>query len=167
MKYADIALSEPRNSPTFISIPRPFSDMRRIFWCSCILFFAILICGCLQPAATPAPVASATLTPAPAETLPPAATTAPAAQKQINVTATKTQTEVIVQYNGGPDAADLLSLNIRINNMNGQNVQRPIANPQIGAQYVFTYRGNADATVVNIVGQFRDGTEQTVLMAYV
>ena len=104
---------------------------------------------------------------APAVTLPPAATTAPSAQKQINVTATKTPTEVIVQYNGGPDAADLLALNIRINNQNSQNVQRTITYPQIGAQYIFTYRGNADASVVNVVGQFRDGTEQTVLMAYV
>jgi hypothetical protein len=100
-------------------------------------------------------------------TLPPAATTAPTAQKQINVTARETKTEVIVQYDGGADAADLLALNIRINNQNSQNVQRTITDPKIGAEYVFTYRGNADASVVNVVGQFRDGTEQTVLMAYV
>jgi hypothetical protein len=141
--------------------------MRRIFWCSCILFLTILICGCLQPAATPAPVAPATFSPVADVTLPPAATTAPSAQKQINVTATQTRTAVIVQYNGGPDAADLHALNIRINNQNSQNVQRHITNPEIGAQYVFTYRGNADASVVNVVGQFRDGTEQTVIMAYV
>jgi hypothetical protein len=141
--------------------------MRRIFWCSCVILLVALICGCLQPAPAPSPVATPPATPGSLVTLPPAATTAPSAQKQINVTATKTQTEVIVQYNGGPDAADLLALNIRINNQNGQNVQRLITNPQISAQYVFTYRGNADATIVNIVGQFRDGTEQTVLMAYV
>jgi hypothetical protein len=141
--------------------------MRRIFWCSCVILLVALTCGCLQPAVTPVPVTQTVTTPVAVESLPPAATIAPSAQKQINVTATQTQTEVIVQYNGGPDAADLLALNIRINNQNGQNVQRIITNPQIGAQYVFTYRGNADATVVNIVGQFRDGTEQTVLMAYV
>jgi hypothetical protein len=93
-------------------------------------------------------------------------TTAPSVQKQINVSATKTPTEVIVQYNGGPDAADLLALNIRINNQNSPNVQRLITNPTIGNNYVFTYLGSADARVVNVVGKFRDGTEQTVLMAY-
>jgi hypothetical protein len=141
--------------------------MRRIFWCSCVILLIAITCGCLQPSPAPAPAAPSTPASVSVVTLPPAATTVPSAQKQINVTATKTQTEVIVQYNGGPDAADLLALNIRINNQNSQNVQRTITNPDIGAQYVFTYRGNADATVVNIVGQFRDGTEQTVLMAYV
>jgi hypothetical protein len=141
--------------------------MRRILWCLFFTLLAVLICGCAQPL-SPSPATAAT----PAATLdipvtmPPAATTTVQVQKQINLTATKKPTEVIVQYNGGPDAADLAALNIRINNQNSQNVQRTITDPAIGAQYVFTYQGAADASVVNVVGVFRDGTEQTVLMAY-
>jgi hypothetical protein len=134
--------------------------------CSFFILLVVIFSGCLQPEPPTAPSLTTVATPVVAETLPPAATTAPPAQKQINVTATGAPTEVIVQYNGGADAADLASLNIRINNQNSQNVQRTITNPAIGDRYVFTYRGVSDANVVNVVGEFRDGTEQTVLMAY-
>lgn len=141
--------------------------MRCIIWSSCVILLVVLASGCLQPVPAPVPTPAPTLTPVAEVTLPPAATNTPALQKQVNVTATKTLTEVIVTYHGGPDAADLLALNIRINNQNSQNVQRTITGPEIGARYIFTYKGESDASVVNVVGQFRDGTEQTVLMAYV
>jgi hypothetical protein len=141
--------------------------MRRFLWPHLLLLFAVLLAGCLQTAAPPAPAAPPADAPPAIVTLPPAATTAAPVHKQLNITAEERKTEVIVRYNGGPDAADLVSLNIRINNQNSQNVQRTITDPVIGAEYIFTYRGVADASVVNVVGTFRDGTEQTVLMAYV
>jgi hypothetical protein len=141
--------------------------MRRVLGCSFFILLVVIFSGCLQPAPAEVTVLTTVPTPAVAETMPPAVTTQPAEPKQINVTATKTPMEVIVQYNGGPDAADLTALNIRINNQNGQNVQRLITGPVVGARYVFTYQGAADANVVNVVGIFRDGSQQTVLMAYV
>jgi hypothetical protein len=124
----------------------------------------ILSCGCLQTAPAPAPVPTVTSTVD--VIIIPETTTLVTMEKQINITATETKTEVIVQYNGGPDAADLVTLKIRVNNQDDTTILRTITNPVVGAEYIFTYHGNANANVVNIVGVFTGGFEQTVLMAY-
>lgn len=134
--------------------------MRRLFWCLVIIFLIILVSGCIQPA--PQPASTVTSVPLPITS----PTRDPDIPRQVNFTATKAGSFVNVTYEGGPDAADLVSLNIRINNQNGQNVQRTITYPVIGSPYVFTYKGVADANVVNIVGTFSDGFQQTVLMYY-
>jgi len=87
-------------------------------------------------------------------------------QKQVNFTVTESKTMVNVTYEGGPDAADLQSINIRIMNQDGTQFPRTIDNPVIGVPYLFTYRGNANAKYVNIVGTFTNGYQQTVLMYY-
>jgi hypothetical protein len=133
--------------------------MRRVHLCLVIIFIAILTCGCLQPAPQPAP---------PVTTVPdtPIPTTAPNMPRVVNFSVTQAASYVNVTCTGGPDAADMVAMNIRISNQNTQQVQRTITYPVIGMPYVFTYLGPADATVVNIVGTFRDGYQQTVLMYY-
>jgi hypothetical protein len=141
--------------------------MRRIFWCFCVILLSVLISGCLQPAPPTAPVATSTPAPEPAITLPPATLpTATPVQKQVNFTISEKDTQLIVRLDGGRDAADLTSLLFRIQNQNGQYIERTRTGTTVGVEYVFNYRGDVDAMVVNIIGTFRDGTEQTVLMAY-
>ena len=136
--------------------------MRRNLWVSFLIILGVVVCGCTQPEATPTPLPVIT----PLATSPPVTTSVPTAQKQINLTVSRATSEVNIQYNGGSDAADLTALNIRIDNQDGQIVTRTINYPVIGKTYTFLYRGVANPAVVNIVGVFKDGTQQTVLMAY-
>lgn len=136
--------------------------MRRIIVCLFLIIIVILSCGCVQP--TPQPAPQPTFMP---EVTPvPVATTDIPVQKQINVTVTKTTNEIIINYNGGADSADLLALKVLINNQDGTKIERTFINPVPGSQYVITYRGLCTAVVVNIVGVFTGGVEQTVLMDY-
>lgn len=137
--------------------------MRRILCAGLILLVIVLTCGCTEPVKTPEPQTPAvTLFATPL----PVATPPSQVQKQVNLTAWQTKTEVIVQLNGGADASELTALNIRIDNQNGENIQRTVHDPFIGQKIIFAYQGNANANVVNIVGVFKDGTQQTVLMKY-
>jgi hypothetical protein len=137
--------------------------MRQFVWCLVVVVVLILICGCIQPASAPVPPVTSSV-----EVLTPVTTTPGVpVQKQVNITVTQTKSEVIIQYNGGPDASDLVALRIRIDNQDGTDVLRTITAPVIGQDYIFTYRGNANARTVNIVGVFTGGVEQTVLMYYV
>jgi hypothetical protein len=141
-------------------LPANITAMRRIFLCSVFLIISALVCGCTQPVPPQVPSTPA-VTVATPET-----TGAVHIEKQIDINAVQNASQVVVQYNGGRDAADLVTLRIRINNRFEDSFQRTINNPVAGAQYVFTYQAPANAQSVNIVGVFRDGTEQTVLMAY-
>jgi hypothetical protein len=89
-----------------------------------------------------------------------------AEQKPTDVTAWKTDTSVIVQYNGGSNAANLVALKVQIDNQNGQVVKRDFLSPAIGQQYEFPYQGMVDVRTVNVIATYRDGTQQTVLMQY-
>ncbi len=135
--------------------------MRRFVWCLAAIFLLILICGCLQPSPQPAPVA----TYVPDTTVVP--TRDPAVPRQVDFSVTEAGPYLNITITGGADAADMVAMNIRITNQNSQYVQRTITSPVIGSPYIFTYRGVADASVVNIVGTFSDGFQQTVLMYYV
>lgn len=141
-------------------LPANITDMRRIFWCGMFLIITVLVCGCSQPVSPQVPVTPVVTTAVPV------ITGAVPVEKQIDISAVQNASQVVVQYNGGRDAADLVTLRIRINNRFEDSFQRTINNPVAGAQYVFTYQAPANAQSVNIVGVFRDGTEQTVLMAY-
>ena len=155
---------------TFIFRLSHFTRMRRLCF-AVLIFLALLVSGCSQPAvpvATPSP----TMTPMPPVvtaplTLPPAAPVQPPAKMQINVTAWQNGTDVNVQYNGGADSAYLTALKMQIDNRNGATAKRTIDYPVIGGMYTFTYLGTADADTVNVIGVFKGGTEQTVLFAYV
>ncbi len=135
--------------------------MRRLAWCLFVIVGLIVVCGCLQPAPQPAPPA----TPVP-DTMP-APTHNPDVPRQVNFTVTQAGPYLNVTIAGGADAADMVAMDIRVTNRNTQNVQRIINYPAIGMPYIFTYRGVADASIVNIVGTFSDGFQQTVLMYYV
>jgi len=143
--------------------------MRRILCCSLVLLFAILVCGCTQPAAQPPVVTvTPTATPVPTQvTLPPATAATATVQKHLNFTVSTTDHELIIRYNGGPDAADVTALKVRVDNHNSQDIELTIAYPVIGKEYPFAYKGIPDPNVVNIVGVFTGGYEQTVLMYYV
>jgi hypothetical protein len=68
---------------------------------------------------------------------------------------------------GGTDASSLVSVTILITNHDGTQVgPRTIQNPVIGSPYVFTYRLPPNPARINIVGNFNDGTRQTVLLQY-
>ncbi|PKL63889.1 MAG: hypothetical protein CVV32_11815 [Methanomicrobiales archaeon HGW-Methanomicrobiales-3] len=135
--------------------------MRLLAGCLAAIFLLILICGCLQPSPQSVTVA----TPVPDAT--PVPTRDPAVPRQVDFAVTEAGPYLNITITGGADAADMVAMNIRITNQNSQNVQRTITSPVIGSPYIFTYRGVADASVVNIVGTFSDGFQQTVLMYYV
>ena len=85
--------------------------MRPLFLCL-IVILAVLLTGCTQPAAPQAPpvfVQTPVITPFPTTAISPV----PTFQMQINVTAKQTNSDVIVQYNGGQDAAYLTGLRSR------------------------------------------------------
>jgi hypothetical protein len=82
---------------------------------------------------------------------------------QINVTAWKSESEIDVQYNGGANAANLTSLQIHIYNINGEIVNQIISVPVIGNIYRFPYNGALYVDSVNVIGTFKDGSQQTVL----
>jgi hypothetical protein len=80
------------------------------------------------------------------------------------ITAMETTNEVVIQVQGGKDAAALTSLNIRITNYDGTTIQRTVLSPEIGKPYSIQYFRNANADRVNIVGTFSDGFQQTLLL---
>ena len=136
--------------------------MRSILPAGFILVLTLLVCGCIQSPSAPTVI--------PAETsgvsvlIPPDTTTTLHTRMEVTITAEETPSSVIVRIDGGDDAAALTSLNIRITNLDGSEIQRTIPFPVIAKPYVFTYRGYATAAKVNIVGTFSDGYQQTLLM---
>lgn len=144
--------------------------MRRISAMCIVLILLVIATGCLQaPTANPAP-APLTVTaalPAVSATLPPAVLPTTSLPKNVTFNVTRSTKSVNVTYNGGPDAVSLLSITIRITNHDGTKFDpRTIKNPVIGNMYVFTYQTMANPAVVNIVGNFSDGTQQTLLIQY-
>ena len=132
--------------------------MRSMHWTCLFVIILVITCGCLQPAqpntppSIPGPITPATATPN------------PDVQKQVNFTVKQAGSLLNITYDGGPDAADLQSIDILITNHDGNQVTRTINNPVIGFPYVFTYQGVANAARVNIIGTFQGGYKQTVLL---
>ncbi len=123
---------------------------------------ALLLAGCISSNTTaPVPVQPVITLTTPATTTTPAVV---AGQMQINVTAKKSGTDVIVTYEGGQSAAYLTALDITIYNQNGQVVTRTMENPQPGDVYTFPYVGVPDPSSVDVVGVFTGGVQQTVLL---
>jgi len=137
--------------------------MRRLS-CLClfiILFLAVMSSGCVQPSKTSA-VETAIQTPV---TTPPVVATTDM-PKSLTFVVSKTEKTVNVTYTGGPDAADLLALKIRIDNQDTSVIERTVPEPAPGNPILFYYMGLADPVVVNIIGTFKGGYQQTVLMYY-
>jgi hypothetical protein len=135
--------------------------MRSVHWTCLFVIILVIICGCLQPAPPNIP-------PAPAAPIPPPVTATPNQnlQKQVNFTVTQSGSMLNITCDGGPDAADLVSLAVLITNHDGTQIPSTINNPVVNYTYVFPYRGVANAARVNIIGTFRNGYQQTVLMYY-
>ena len=87
-------------------------------------------------------------------------------QRSLNFTVTKTDTSVTITYEGGADAADLTALKIRIDNQDSSDIERVFLDPVPGTPYQFTYMGLADPVTANIIGTWKDGYQQTVLLYY-
>jgi len=136
-----------------------------MYWIALAAFVLVLVSGCLQPANTVAPTPTPQFIVISETTAPVVATTI--ADKQVMFTVTPSKTMLNITYDGGPDAADLQSITIKVSNQDGTVIPRTIEYPAIGSTYVFTYRGNANPSVVNIIGTFTGGYQQTVLMYYV
>jgi len=134
--------------------------MRCLYWICPIVLLFVIASGCLQPSPvnTPPAVTLVYTTVVPVTSAPPHPT------QQVNFTVTQGKTELNITYDGGPDAANLQSIDILITNHDGTQVMRTIVNPVVGATYTFTYRGTANAARVNIIGTFNDGYLQTVLL---
>ena len=139
--------------------------MRCAYWLALAALVLVLACGCLQPAAnTPAPTLTPQFIVIPSTTVPVVATTV--AEKHLSFDVTKSEKAVTITLKDSPDTADLVALDVLINNQDGSKIKRTIVNPVVGFPYVFTYMGLANPTVVNIVGTFKGGYQQTVLMYY-
>ncbi len=93
------------------------------------------------------------------------ATPNPNMQKQVNFTVTQAGSMLNITYDGGPDAADLQSIDILITNHDGTQITRTFDKPVVNKTYSFTYRGTANAARVNIIGTFQDGYQQTGTVA--
>lgn len=138
--------------------------MRRVFCISLLLILLLISAsGCLQPVAlktTPVPtfeqIPVTTPTPVVATTI---------AEKHLIFNVTKSEKAVTITLDGG-DTSDLLALDVLINNQDGSKIKQTLIEPVIGFPYVFTYMGLANPTVVNIIGTFKGGYQQTVLMYY-
>lgn len=131
-----------------------------------LLVLVILITGCTQPSSSPVtPVVTQSV-----EVVTPTATQTTVVadgMMQINVTATQSDHDVIVTYNGGASAANLTALKITIYNQNGQVVRRTMDNPTPGDVYTFPYMGTPDPDNVDVIGVFTGDIEQTVLLTNV
>lgn len=126
-----------------------------------LLVITVAVCGCTQLSpvqSTPAPTAQTPL-PTPSLAITPVS-------KQVDIAAWKTDKSVIVQVTGGKDTANLVTLRVQIDNIDGTIIKRTLVDPIVGKEYEFTYVGIPNARTVNIIGVFRDGTEQTVLLKY-
>jgi hypothetical protein len=137
--------------------------MRRVF-CLCLFIILLLVItsGCLQPAPKTTP---ATTTEPPTVTPLPVVTPADM-PKNLTFDVSKTEKTVNVTYLGGPDSADLVALKIRIDNQDLDDFDRIVPTPVAGEQYIFTYMGLATPVTANIIGTWKDGYQQTVLMYY-
>lgn len=137
--------------------------MRLILSVGCILVLAVLAGGCIQsnPASpvTPAETSVAVVISPVAET-----TVTPHLRMAVNMSAEQTPDSVIIRVDGGSDAKSLSTLNIRITNRDGTNIQRTIQSPVVGNPYVIQYYRIANAANANVVGTFSDGYQQTLLM---
>jgi hypothetical protein len=137
--------------------------MRRLS-CLCLLILllpAVIFVGCVQPLTTPP---APTIVPTIATPLP--TVTTANLPKNLTFDIAKSVKTVNITYTGGPDAADLLALDILINNQDGSKIKQNIVEPVIGFPYVYMYMGYANPVVINIVGTFKGGYQQTVLMYY-
>ena len=126
-----------------------------------ILLLAVISSGCTQPSKT-STVETAIQTPV--TTLPVVATTD--MPKNLTFIVSKTEKTVNVTYTGGPDAADVMALKIRIDNQDSSDIEQTFLEPVAGTPYIFTYLGLANPVTVNIIGTFRGGYQQTVLLYY-
>lgn len=137
--------------------------MRRVYCLSLLLILLLVLAtGCIQSAA-PKTTPVATVVQTPATTAPVAATTV--AEKHLIFNVTKSEKAVTITLDGG-DTSDLLALDVLISNQDDSKIKQTIVEPVVGYPYVFTYMGLANPTVVNIVGTFKGGYQQTVLMYY-
>lgn len=141
--------------------------MRRIFLMLCVLLvFLVIATGCLQsPVPQPAPAPVPSSPPPVLATLPPAVVPTTGQQKNVTFSVTSSGNTLNVTCTGGTDAASLVSLTIQITNYDGTKVgPRTIPNPAIGSSYTFTYQKPPDPAWINIIGDFSDGTQQTVFL---
>ena len=122
------------------------------------LFLLIAVTGCMQ--SSPVQVS-----PTPTPLLTPLPTLTPST-KEINLTAWQTKSSVFLQYNGGRDAADLVAFRVKIGNLDGSVITRNLTDIGVGGVYEFGYRSIANAKTINVIGMFRDGTEQTLMIKY-
>jgi len=137
--------------------------MRRVF-CLCLFIVLLLVftSGCTQSPLSTLPVT--TLQQPPVTPLPVVTTTVTTKSLTFNVS--KTEKTVNITYTGGPDAADVLALDVQINNQDGSKIKQTFVEPAVGTPFVFTYMGLANPVTANVIGTFKGGYQQTVLMYY-
>ncbi len=126
-----------------------------------LLLLLPALCGCIQQNPPPAQQ-----TPVPRTVTSAVPTPTPYVKKEIDLSVWTTEHAVVVRYNGGKNAQDLVMFNVQIDNRDGKNVRTPIYNAELGKEYEFRYIGVVNPNTINIVGVFSDGTQQTVLIHY-
>lgn len=137
--------------------------MRRVFWLSLLVILLLVFSsGCTQPAQETTPVPTAVQ---PVVT-PILGVTTTVAEKSLTFDVAKTQKTVNITYTGGPDAAGLVALKVRIDNQDLDDFERTVLTPVPGESIVFTYQGLATPITANIIGTWDNGYQQTVLMYY-
>lgn len=137
--------------------------MRRVF---CLSLFIVLVLVAFSGCTQPEQVTPAVVTPEQNPVTPLPVTTTADTTKHLTFQVSKTEKVVNVTYTGGPDAADLLALDVLITNQDGSQIKQTFVEPAVDTPLLFTYMGLANPTVVNIVGTFKGGYQQTVLMYY-
>jgi|WetSurMetagenome_2_1015567.scaffolds.fasta_scaffold27885_3 hypothetical protein len=82
----------------------------------------------------------------------------------LDVTATQGPNgEIIIQYNGGEDAAGLSGLNLEIYTSDGRTFNQVLGNPKIGSTFQFSGWGTPGKDYIKINANIRNKGMQTVL----
>ena len=132
---------------------------------ACIALCIVLTCsGCAQQHAPPVSVPTPSLTIITPEVASLAQTPV---QRQIDLVAGQSGSDIVVKYRGGADAPDLVALVITIQSSTLQTKTEEEDKPNVGQQYIFPQMGTPEQDSVNVVGIFKDGSQQTLLQTAV
>ncbi|QSZ66706.1 type IV pilin [Methanofollis aquaemaris] len=87
--------------------------------------------------------------------------------KSVAATATQQGQDIMVTYQGGPDAGDMLWLNITVTDSSNTKHTENWQTPKVGNSTTFTGLGTSAKEHVVAAALFNDGTTQVVLDTFV
>jgi len=87
--------------------------------------------------------------------------------KVVAATATQQGSDIIVTYQGGPDAQSVANITVSVTNSSGEMHNNSMETPTVGWSWTFESNGTSEKDHVVVVAEFTDGTSQVVLDTFV